>query len=104
MAEHRHMAEQGAKMVELRLDYVSSRVNIRRLLSENKELDCKVIITCRRKEDGGKWSDTEESRLLLLREAIAEGVDYVDLEEDIASQIPRFGKTNRIIIKYRDIA
>lgn len=97
MAEHRHMAEQGAKMVELRLDYVSSKVNIRRLLSENKDLDCKVIITCRRKEDGGKWSDTEESRLLLLREAIAEGVDYIDIEEDIASQIPRFGKTKRIV-------
>ena len=97
MAEHRHMAEQGAQIVELRLDYVSSRVNIRRLLSERGTSDCKVIVTCRRKEDGGKWSGTEESRLLLLREAIAEGVDYVDLEEDIASQIPRFGKTKRII-------
>ena len=97
MAEHRHLAEQGAKMVELRLDYVSSKVNIRRLLAERASDDCKVIITCRRKEDGGKWSGTEEARLLLLREAIAEGVDYVDLEEDIAGQIPRFGKTKRII-------
>ena len=97
MAEHRHLAEQGAQMVELRLDYVSSRVNIRRLLSERGENDCQVIITCRRKEDGGKWSGTEEARVLLLREAIAEGVDYIDLEEDIAAQIPRFGKTKRIV-------
>ncbi|MCG8451493.1 MAG: shikimate dehydrogenase [Pirellulales bacterium] len=97
MAEHRHLAEQGAKMVELRLDYVSSRVNIRRLLSERGNNDCQVIITCRRKEDGGKWSGTEEARQLLLREAIAEEVDYIDLEEDIAAQIPRFGKTKRII-------
>lgn len=97
MAEHCHLAEQGADMVELRLDYVASRVNIRRLLAERPEQDCQVIITCRREEDGGKWTGSEEARLLLLREAIAEGVDYVDLEEDIANQIPRYGKTKRII-------
>ncbi len=97
MAEHRHLAEQGAKLVELRLDYVASKINIRRLLAEQGDLDCQVIITCRRMEDGGKWTGTEEARQLLLREAIAEGVDYVDIEEDIAAQIPRFGKTKRII-------
>lgn len=96
MAEHRHLVEQGAKMVELRLDYVASRVNMGRLLAE-RPLGCKVIVTARRKEDGGKWSGSEESRQLLLREAIAEGVDYVDLEEDIAALIPRFGKTKRIV-------
>ena len=97
MAEHRHLAEQGAKLVELRLDYVAGKVNIRRLLADQGDLDCQVIITCRRMEDGGKWTGTEEARQLLLREAIAEGVDYVDIEEDIASQIPRFGKTKRIV-------
>ena len=96
MAEHRHMAEQGAQMVELRLDYVASRVNVRRLLVDRPE-ECEVIITARRQEDGGKWSSTEENRMLLLREAIAEGVDYIDLEEDIASKVPRYGKTKRII-------
>lgn len=96
MAEHRHLAEQGAKLVELRLDYLASRINMGRLLTERPG-DCQVIITARRKEDGGKWSGSEESRQLLLREAIAEGVDYVDLEEDVAGLIPRFGKTKRII-------
>lgn len=95
-AEHRHLAEQGAKMVELRVDYVAGRVNIARLIAGSPE-NCKVIITCRRKEDGGKWNGSEESRQLLLREAVGEGVDYVDLEEDIAANIPRFGKTKRII-------
>jgi 3-dehydroquinate dehydratase/shikimate dehydrogenase len=96
MAEHQHLAEQGAKMVELRLDYVAGRVNVRRLLGERPE-GCQVIFTARRKEDGGKWQASEEARQLLLREAIAEGVDWVDLEEDIAGQIPRFGRTKRII-------
>ena len=96
MAEHKHLAEQGAEMVELRLDYVTSRVNIGRLLADSPP-DCQVILTIRRKEDGGKWNGTEEARVMLLREGIAEGVDYVDIEEDIAAQIPRFGKTKRII-------
>ena len=34
---------------------------------------------------------------VLLRTAIAEGVEYVDLEEDVADLIPRFGKTKRIV-------
>ena len=34
---------------------------------------------------------------MLLRTAIAEGVEYIDLEDDVASKIPRFGRTKRII-------
>ena len=85
LAEHRHLVEQGAKLVELRLDYIPSRINIKRLLDDRP---CPVIMTCRRQRDGGKFSGSEEARLVLLRSAIAEGVDYIDLEEDIAAQIP----------------
>jgi 3-dehydroquinate dehydratase / shikimate dehydrogenase len=56
-----------------------------------------VLITCRREADGGKFPGTEQERQMLLRTAIAEGVDYVDLEEDIAQTIPRFGKTKRLV-------
>lgn len=93
-AEHRHLVQEGAKLVELRLDYITSRVNIARLL---RDRPCPVIMTCRREQDGGKYTDSEEKRLVLLRSAIAEGVDYIDLEEDIASAIPRYGMTKRII-------
>ena len=94
IAEHRHLVEQGAQLVELRLDYIRRDVNLKRLL-ENRP--CPVIVTCRRERDGGRWSEMEESRLMLLRSAIAVGVDYIDLEEDIADSIPRFGPTKRII-------
>jgi 3-dehydroquinate dehydratase/shikimate dehydrogenase len=94
IAEHKHLAEQGAKLVELRLDYIATPVNLRRLLPERK---CPVVITCRREKDGGKWVRSEEDRQMLLRQAIATGVEYVDLEEDIAGSIPRFGKTKRIV-------
>lgn len=94
LAEHAHLVEQGARLVELRLDYLRGEVNIRRLVAERP---CPVVITCRRPQDGGKYAGTEEQRQLLLRTAIAEGVEYVDLEDDIAGSIPRFGKTKRII-------
>ncbi len=94
IAEHRHLVQQGAKLVELRLDYINGEVNLRRVITERP---CPVVITCRREVDGGKYLGTEEGRQRLLRTAIAEGVEYVDLEEDVAASIPRFGKTKRIV-------
>jgi len=94
IATHKHLVEQGADLVELRLDYINGPVNLKRLVADRP---CPVVITCRRKREGGKYKGNEEARLILLRSAIAEGVEYVDLEEDVAGQIPRFGKTRRII-------
>jgi 3-dehydroquinate dehydratase / shikimate dehydrogenase len=94
IAEHQHLVHQGAQLVELRLDYIRRDVSISRLL---KDRPCPVIISCRRQQDGGRWMNGEQARLILLRSAIAEGADYVDLEEDIAPQVPRYGKTKRII-------
>ncbi|MGO8691662.1 MAG: shikimate dehydrogenase [Thermoguttaceae bacterium] len=94
IAEHRHLVQQGAKLVELRVDYIDGEANIKRLVADRP---CPVIITCRRTADGGKFAGSEDQRLMLLRTAIAEGVEYVDLEEDIAAKIPRFGQSKRII-------
>lgn len=94
IAERRHLVEQGAQMVEIRLDYIRRQINLKRLFQDRS---CPVIATCRRLEDQGKWEGSEESRLMLLRAAIAEGVEYVDLEEDVAGSIPVYGKTKRIV-------
>jgi 3-dehydroquinate dehydratase/shikimate dehydrogenase len=94
IAEHKHLAEQGCQLVELRLDFLVTPPNLKRLLPERP---CPVVVTCRREKDGGRWAKDEEQRLMLLRQAIASGVEYVDLEEDIAAAIPRYGKTKRII-------
>ena len=51
IAEHAHLVEQGAQLVELRLDYISGDVNLKRLI-ENRPGP--VIISCRREADGGK--------------------------------------------------
>ena len=94
LAEHRHLAEQGARLVELRLDYISTRVNLQRLLVDRPT---PVIATYRREADGGKFAGSEEQRMMMIREAIASGVDYIDLEDDIARNVPRYGATKRIV-------
>ncbi len=94
MAEHAHFAEQGVELVELRLDFIRRPVNLKRLLNDRP---CQVVATCRRPADGGKWMLTEDDRRTLLRTAIADQADYVDLEWDVAGEIPRYGKTKRIV-------
>ncbi len=94
MAEHKHLAEQGAELVELRLDYIRRSVNLRRLLEHRH---CPVVATCRRKQEGGRWEHSESDRVMLLRTAIADGSDYVDMEMDVADKIPRYGHTQRIV-------
>ncbi|MFM9960813.1 MAG: shikimate dehydrogenase [Planctomycetaceae bacterium] len=92
--EHQALAQKGAELVEYRLDYLSHMPDLGRLL---KDRPTPVVITIRRAEDKGRWRDSEEQRQTLLRQAIVQGVEYVDLEMDIALQIRRYGKTKRII-------
>jgi 3-dehydroquinate dehydratase / shikimate dehydrogenase len=94
ITEHQRLAEAGAKLVEIRLDYIGRSIDLPRLL---KNRPTPVVVTCRRKVDGGRWDRSEAERLVMLRSAIAMGVEYVDLEDDVASQIPRYGKTKRIV-------
>jgi 3-dehydroquinate dehydratase/shikimate dehydrogenase len=94
MEEHKALAEKGAELVELRVDFMRKRPDIGRLL---KDRPTPVVVTCRRKMDRGRWFGTEEQRLAILREAIIGGAEYVDLEVDVAGSIRRYGKTKRII-------
>jgi 3-dehydroquinate dehydratase/shikimate dehydrogenase len=94
MEEHQALAEKGAELVELRVDFMRKRPDLGRLL---KDRPTPVLVTCRRRSDRGRWFGTEDQRLTLLREAIIAGAEYVDLEEDVAKSIRRYGKTKRII-------
>lgn len=94
MAEHRALAEKKAELVELRVDYMRKRPDLGLML---KDRPTPVVVTCRRKADRGRWFGTEEQRQTILREAIISGAEYVDLEEDIAKSIRRYGKTKRIV-------
>jgi len=94
IAAHKALAEVGVGLVELRVDWLARNPDLSRVI---KERPTPIVVTCRRPQDGGRWRGPEEDRIMLLRQAIAAGVDYVDLETDIASKIPRFGKTKRIV-------
>jgi 3-dehydroquinate dehydratase / shikimate dehydrogenase len=92
--EWKEAAESGADLVELRIDCLRRDPDLKRIL---KERPTPVVFTIRRGVDGGLWRGNEEKRQQYLREAIALGVDYIDLEMDIATKIRRFGKTKRIV-------
>ena len=99
MEEWEAAAKAGVDLVELRIDCLRRDADLKRIL---KDRPTPLVFTIRRGVDGGLWRGNEEKRQQLLREAIALGVDYVDLEMDIADKIRRFGKTKRII-SYHDL-
>ena len=92
--EIQEAAKQGAGFIELRLDFLASAPDFKRLLDKKP---CPLVATVRRPQDGGRWSGTEEARLALLRQAIVAGFDWVDLETDIADSIRRFKDVKRIV-------
>ncbi len=93
-AEVQEAARLGAKMLEIRIDLIARAPDLRRL-PDNKP--CPMIATIRRRADGGRWAGTEENRQTLLRQCIAGGFDWVDVECDIADNVPRFGRAKRIV-------
>jgi 3-dehydroquinate dehydratase / shikimate dehydrogenase len=86
-------ASQG-DIVELCLDHLIKEPDIKDLLAVTSK---PILVSCRRKQDGGQWDGSEDERLLLLRQAIVAGPAYVELDLDIARKVPRFGKTQRVI-------
>lgn len=94
IAEMRRLAAEGAKFVELRVDFLAEPIDVARLLADRP---CEVLVTCRRPADGGKFAGPESERLAVLQAAIAAGAEYVDLEEDAARQLARSGRTKRVV-------
>ncbi|MEQ9407753.1 MAG: type I 3-dehydroquinate dehydratase [Fuerstiella sp.] len=87
-------ASRKCDLIELCLDHFIKTPDVAELV---KLCDKPLLISCRRRKDGGKWSGSEEDRMALLRNAIVAGPAYVELELDIADRVPRFGQTKRVI-------
>jgi 3-dehydroquinate dehydratase/shikimate dehydrogenase len=81
-------------MIEFRLDRLGKEPDLKEMM---EGINKPILISCRRKADGGAWDGTEEERLVQLRTAIITGPAYVELELDVASQVPRFGNTKRVV-------
>jgi len=65
-----------ADLIELRVDYLK-RVNLDLLLEDRRK---PLIVTQRRKEEGGRYQGEEGKRASVLRDAIDSGADYIDVE------------------------
>jgi len=78
MAELRRQRDGAgdADLIELRLDVVSDP-DVSGALADRRR---PVMITCRPTWEGGAFAGSEEERKRLLREALAGGAEYVDLE------------------------
>ena len=95
VAELGEAMKRGTRFIELRLDFLAKAIDFKRLAPYKQ---CPWVATLRRPMDGGRFGGTEAERQTILRQAIVSGVfEWVDLETDIASTIPRFGKVKRIV-------
>ncbi len=75
-------------MVELRLDMLDKDMVEGFITAKSK----KIIVTCRRKEDGGAFSGNEEKRLELLKNYVRHA-DLIDLEYDVRDEYFKMGRT-----------
>jgi 3-dehydroquinate dehydratase/shikimate dehydrogenase len=87
-------AAKQCDLLEVRLDRFGMAPGLSEMLSVRPR---PVIMTCRRKEDGGQWDGSEDERLALLRQCIASKADYVEIEVDAADQIRPFPPAKRVI-------
>lgn len=81
-------------MVELCLDRLIKTPDIGDLISG---FDVPILVSCRRPEEGGQFKGTDSERINLLRQAIIAEPAYIELDLETAKQVPRFGKTKRVI-------
>jgi 3-dehydroquinate dehydratase type I len=72
-----------ADILELRIDHIED-VNLEGLMSRKRG---KILVTNRRKDEGGGFSGTEGERVELLKEAVGLGADYVDIEMGTAEAL-----------------
>lgn len=95
VVELQEAVKRGAKFIELRLDFLAKAVDFKRLAPCKQ---CPWVATIRRPTDGGRFPGNEQERQTIIRQAIVSGTfEWVDLETDIAKEIPRFGPVKRII-------
>jgi len=87
-------ASRQGDLIELCLDHLVKSPDISDLLDA---VEKPILITCRRSQDGGQWTGDEDERLQLLRQAIVAEPDWIELDLDIASKVPRYGKTRRVV-------
>lgn len=87
-------AARQCDLVELCLDRLIKEPDVKDMI---EGINKPILVSCRRREEGGQFEGTDDQRMALLRQAIVAGPDYIELDYQSAQAIPRFGKTKRVI-------
>ena len=97
-------AEAIADIIELRVDLLD-QPDLPALL---KAASKPCIVTNRTKMEGGQFKGSEEQRVLLLRQAIDAGADYIDIEASTPKQylkpILDSREKTKVILSYHDFS
>ena len=87
-------ASRHGDLIELCLDHLVKEPDVGEILHGFSH---PVIVSCRRPQEGGCYTGSDDNRAALLRQAVIAGPAYVELDRETAATIPRFGKTRRVI-------
>lgn len=90
----------GADLIELRLDTVD-RPDVAGALQGRRR---PALVTCRAAWEGGHFKGSEEERQRILREALAAGAEYVDIEwkaQGVDRWLPREDRS-RVVLSFHD--
>jgi 3-dehydroquinate dehydratase type I len=98
-----------ADCLELRIDQIKD-CDLEQLMRK-KRAGKRILVTNRRGDEGGGFPGTERERIELLKDAVALGADYVDIEarterpllKELVAQIEKHGNRTRWIISYHDL-
>lgn len=97
------MPRSKADIIEIRLDYISelSKGDIDEIISKKP---CPLIMTCRKKEEGGQFKGSEGERIGILKKCLK--ADYVDIEfsagKEIISELTENKGSSKIIVSYHN--
>jgi 3-dehydroquinate dehydratase/shikimate dehydrogenase len=81
-------------LLEVRLDRFLKAPDVGELIATKRK---PLILSCRRRQDGGEWDGSEEERLALLRQCVVSKGDYVEIELDVADEVRKFPPAKRVI-------
>jgi len=104
----RREADAGESFFEVRLDYLADPEQgiaaIRKFLSAHP--DCRILATCRRHQNHGKFNGSVEEQLRMLSAAVEAGACAVDVEiesaESVAESLNAFRGRARVLISYHN--
>ena len=109
LLEHaRREADAGESFFEFRLDYLAAPEQglavIRKFLAGHP--DCRILATCRRRQNHGKFNGSVEEQIHVLKAAVEAGACGVDVEvesaESAGAGLSAFRGSTRLIVSYHN--